>query len=72
MFIGEIVRLHGVPKNIVSEKDAKLTYKFWKELFTGLGTKLAFTIAYHLQIDGQTERANMILLDMLRIYMMHQ
>jgi len=56
----------------VSESGAKLTSRFWKELFAGLGTKLAFNITYHLQMDGQTERVNKILDDMLRMYMMHQ
>ena len=39
VFIKEIVRLHGVPKKIMSDMDAKFTSKFWKELFPGLGTK---------------------------------
>ena len=37
-----MVRLHGFPKNIVLDKDAKFTSKFWKELFVGLGTELSF------------------------------
>lgn len=48
MFIREIVILHGVPKKIVLDKDAKYTSKFWKELFVGLGTKLGFSTTYHL------------------------
>ena len=48
VFIREIVRLHGVPKKIVSDRDAKFTSKFWKELFAGLGTKLALSKTYHL------------------------
>ena len=47
MFIREIVRFHGVPKKIVLDKDEKFSSKFWKELFAGLGTKLAFSIPYH-------------------------
>lgn len=46
-FIREIVRLHGAPKNIVSARDVKFTSKFWKDLFTSLGTKLAFPTTYH-------------------------
>ena len=54
MFIREIVRLHGVPKKIVSDMDANFTSKFWKELFAGLGIELAFSMTYHLQTNGQT------------------
>ena len=48
IFIREIVRLHGVPKKIVSDKDAKFTSKFGKELFAGLGIDLDFNTTYHL------------------------
>ena len=47
VFIKDIVRLHGIPRKIVPYKDAKLTTRFWKELFAGLGIELAFDIAYH-------------------------
>ena len=71
MFIIEIVRLHGVPKKIVSDRDVNFTSKFLKELFVGLGTELAFNIDYHPKIDGEMERVNRILEDMLRMYVMH-
>jgi len=71
VFIREIVELHGVPKKIVLDKDAKFTSKFWKELFEGLGTNLAFNTTYHSQIDEQIKRVNRILKDMLRMYVMH-
>jgi len=58
------VRLHGIQKNIVSDIDAKLTSKFFKELLAGLSTKLAFSTTYHLQRDGKIERLNRILEDM--------
>jgi len=48
VFIREIVRLHDIPKEIVSDKDENLTSKFWKELFASLGTELAFNTTYHL------------------------
>jgi len=48
VFIREIVRLHGVPKKIVLGRDANVTSKFWKELFAGLSTELAFSTSYHL------------------------
>eukprot|EP00253_Pinus_taeda_P036468 PITA_36468 len=47
VFIREIVRLHGVLKKIATNRDAKFTFKFWKKLFAGLDTELAFNIAYH-------------------------
>ena len=72
VFIRDVVRLHGVQKKIVLERDVKFTSKFWKELFAGLGTKLAFSKTYNLHTDGQIERVNRILEDMLRMYVMHQ
>jgi len=72
VFIRDVVRLHGVPKTIVSDMDAKFTSRFWKELFAGLGTELAFNTTYHPQIDRHTNRVNMILEDILRVYVMHQ
>lgn len=71
VFIRGVVRINGVMKNIVSDRDVKLTSKFWKELFACLGTKLAFSTSYHSQIDGQTKRVNRILEGMLRMYVMH-
>jgi len=47
VFIKEIVRLHGVPMKIVSDRDAKFTSKFWKEQFAGFDTKFAFSTTYH-------------------------
>lgn len=47
VFIRDVVRFHGVPKNIVSERDENFTSRLWKELFSSLGTKLAFNTTYH-------------------------
>jgi transposase InsO family protein len=68
----EIFRLHGMPKEIVSDRDIKFTSNFWKSLMAGLETKLLFSIAYHPQTNGQMERVNQILEDMLRMHVMHQ
>ena len=68
VFLKEVVRLHGVPMVIVSDRDAKFTAAFWKGLFGGMGTKLSFSTAYHLETDGQMERTNQILEDMLKMY----
>jgi transposase InsO family protein len=72
VFMKEIFRLHGFPKTIISDRDAKFTSSFWRSLFAGLGTQLEFSTTYHPQTDGQTERVNKILEDMLRMHVMHQ
>jgi transposase InsO family protein len=66
LYMSRIVCLHGVPKKIVSDKGTQFTSHFWQQLHEALGTHLKFSSAYHLQTDGQTERTNQILEDMLR------
>ncbi|KAK1663768.1 hypothetical protein QYE76_051927 [Lolium multiflorum] len=66
LYISRIVALHGTPKSIVSDKGSQFTSKFWQKVHEGLGTRLNFSTAYHPQTDGQTERVNQILEDMLR------
>jgi ribonuclease HI len=66
LYIDRIVKLHGVPKRIVSDRGTQFTSRFWRSLHEALGTKLDFSSAYHPQTDGQTERINQILEDMLR------
>jgi hypothetical protein len=68
IFMKEIFRLHGIPKMVISDRDVKFTSAFWKEFFAGLNTNLNFSTSYHLQTDGQTERTNQIIEDMLRMY----
>ena len=68
----DIFILHDVPKVIVSDRDANFTGNFWKSLFKGLDTQLNFSIAYHPQTDGQNERLNQVLEDMLRMYVMEK
>ncbi|WVZ97432.1 hypothetical protein U9M48_042972 [Paspalum notatum var. saurae] len=66
LYMSRIVCLHGVPKKIVSDRGTLFTSHFWKCLHESMGTRLNFSSAYHPQTDGQTERTNQILEDMLR------
>ncbi|KAL0556760.1 hypothetical protein IC582_005276 [Cucumis melo] len=66
LYMSEIVRLHGVPVSIISDKDARFTSKFWKCLQAAMGTRLDFSTTFHPQTDGQIERLNQVLEDMLR------
>ena len=68
----EVVRHDGVPETIISDRDPRFTSVFWRELWRLLGTKLAMSTAYHPQTDGQTERTNRTLEDMLRAYVNHR
>jgi hypothetical protein len=66
LYNSRIVCLYGVPKKIVSDQGTQFTSRFWQKLHESMDTKLNFSSAYHPQTDGQTERTNQILEDMLR------
>src|SRR3954464_3607715 len=68
IFFDTIFRHHGLPTVIVCDRDAKFTSNFWKALFNLTNTKIAYSIAYHPQSDGQTERTNQTLEQILRLY----
>ena len=68
IFFKQIVRHHGVPNNIVSDRDPRFMSAFWQALWKELGSKLKMSTSYHPQTDGQTERSNRTLEDMLRAY----
>jgi transposase InsO family protein len=70
IYMREIARLHGIPRTIVLDRDTKFTSNLWSGLFKGFRTNLNFSTTYHPQSDGQTERVNRVIEDMLRMYVM--
>ena len=66
IYVREVIRLHGIPRDIISDRDSRFQSQFWKALQKAFGTKLQFSSSYHLETDGQTKRVNQILEDMLR------
>eukprot|EP00253_Pinus_taeda_P019272 PITA_19272 len=68
VFISEVIRLHGLPTKIISDRDSRFISRFWTSLQSTLGTQLNLSTAYHPEIDGQTERVNQVMEDMLKIY----
>jgi len=66
LYISHIMSLHGVPRTIISDRGAQFIARFWERFHAALGTQLIRSSAYHPQTDGQTERINQILEDMLR------
>ena len=71
IYLDRIVCLHGVPKTIISDRGTQFVARFWEQLQASLGTKLIRSSAYHPQTDGQTERVNQILEDILRACVIH-
>ena len=66
VYVSQIVRLHGVPKSIISDRDGRFTSRFWTSVHNVMGSKLKFSTAFHPQTDGQSERTIQTLEDMLR------
>ena len=72
LFRDTIFRLHGLPKSIISDRDTRITAGFWQELMQMLGVRLKLSTARHPQTDGQTERANRTVEDILRNYVIQR
>jgi hypothetical protein len=70
IFMKEVARFHGIPKSIVFDRDPKFTSNFWKGLFKGFRMNMNFSTTYHPESDGQTERVNRVIEDILRMYVM--
>ena len=68
LFITNIVRLHGLPATIISDRDSRFTSSFWSAVCKQLTIKLSMSTAYHPMSDGQTERVNRTLEESLRSY----
>jgi transposase InsO family protein len=68
LFVQHVFRAHGMPANIVTDRGTQFTGAFWTALCKKLGTDRHLTSAYHPQSNGQTERLNRVLEDMLRHY----
>ena len=66
LYCREIIRLHGVPLTIISDRDPQFTSRFWQSLQQALGTQLCFSTTFHPQTDGPLERTIQTLEDLLR------
>ncbi|CAN6576605.1 unnamed protein product [Malus baccata var. baccata] len=71
LFITKIVKYHGVPVNIISDRYPRFTSKFWIAFQEALGTKLFYSTTYHPQTDGQSEMTIQTLEDVLRSSVLH-
>ena len=68
LFVSGIVRLHGTPERLISDRDSKFTSQFWSDFTEAMGSVRAMSTANHPQTDGQTERTNRTLEQVLRAY----
>ena len=66
LYIRDVVRLHGVPVSIMSDRDLRFTTHFWKSFQKAMGTRLTMSTTFHPQTYGQSKRTIQVLEDMLR------
>jgi len=72
IFAREIWRFHGLPTDIVSDRDSRFTSEVWQELLKKLGIRPRMSTAFHPQTDGQTERLNQTIEAYLRNFVNHE
>ncbi|KAK9800185.1 hypothetical protein WJX73_005436 [Symbiochloris irregularis] len=68
LFKDHVFKYHGLPEVIIGDRDVRWSGQFWSAVFRSLGTKIRLSTAYHPQTDGQTERANRTMEEILRSY----
>ncbi|GJP38529.1 hypothetical protein CLOM_g22977, partial [Closterium sp. NIES-68] len=66
LFLTNTVWLHGIPSSIISDRDPRFTSNFWTKTWQQFGTRLHLSTAYHPQSDGQTERTNQTMEQLIR------
>jgi hypothetical protein len=68
LFFTHVFKHHGLPKDVVSDRDPKFTNKFWRTLWKRMGSEFKMSTSFHPQTDGQTERVNLVIQQFLRNY----
>jgi len=66
LYVNEVIRLHGVPVSIISDRDPRFTSRLWPSLQRAMGKKLNLSMTFHPQMDGQSKRTIQTLEDLLR------
>jgi hypothetical protein len=64
IYINKVVRLHGIPVSIVSDRDPRFTSRLWPSILHALGTRLDMSTAFHPQTDSQSKRVIQVLEDL--------
>jgi transposase InsO family protein len=72
LFLREVVRLHGIPNTIISDRDPQFASTFWGQICNRLGIDRQMSTAFHPQTDGQTEQMNAGMEQCLRVFVNHQ